>query len=198
MAETSVRLFIAIPVDPAVDRELNRIQATLRRNLPARALRWVKPGLRHLTLRFLGDTPRELLPLLQTALERCSAFPPFSLPLTRLGAFPAPHRPRILWLGLDDRAGHCRDLHRTLSQALAESGFAEEVQRFIPHLTLGRVKARLDPRRIDWEPAVAGIALEVSRVELIASELTPAGPVYRCLKQVQLIGESGKDSREKS
>ncbi|NIQ00776.1 MAG: RNA 2',3'-cyclic phosphodiesterase, partial [Nitrospinaceae bacterium] len=115
---------------------------------------------------------------------------PFSIPLGRLGAFPNAHRPRVLWVGLDDPEGHLLALQQSVEAQMVEMGFPPETKKSVPHLTLGRIKSpqgmgrlrkELEKNRsLDVDP------VHVTAMELIQSELTPAGSIYTVLEEFSL------------
>ena len=61
---SKIRAFIAIQLPANVINSLTHIQYLLAEQLPQDSVRWVKPHLSHLTLRFLGDTAESTLPSL--------------------------------------------------------------------------------------------------------------------------------------
>ena len=121
------RLFFAIPVpDPArrlVADLMDRVQASVG---DGRAkIRWVRVEGLHLTLRFLGQTPRERIPALQRMLDGIgAATPAFGVTIARAGAFPNPSRPRTLWLGIEAGADELATLARDLETGVAADGQA--------------------------------------------------------------------------
>ena len=56
------RLFIAIKPSQITLTSINAFQANLREKLPYRGIRWVRPELMHLTLLFMGDVDKSLIP----------------------------------------------------------------------------------------------------------------------------------------
>lgn len=141
-AEATERLFAAL-VPPA----------ELRTALHARALELLAPvasQLRipaapslHVTLRFFGDVDADAASALEHELRgRLDGAPAPELVLDATGAFGG-SRPRVLWLGVDDRtAPRLRELAARAERAAVASGLAPETRAHRPHVTLARVRPR--------------------------------------------------------
>ena len=99
-----VRAFIAIELPESVKSFLVKISAELK--LCGGPVKWVRPEGIHLTLKFLGSVPSDLLPRIQeAALPLFREQKPTQLHVSGLGAFPHLRRPRVIWAGLEDPAG---------------------------------------------------------------------------------------------
>jgi 2'-5' RNA ligase len=190
------RLFIAIPLPAEVKIEVEKAQGELRRAAPAECVRWTKPEQFHLTLRFLGDVEAEHLDALTRALQRaCAGFPPLPLRAERIGFFPDPRRPRVVWMGVRDADGKLPLLQQAVVSAVA--GFTREEPEggFAGHVTLGRVKAI---KRVEAEK-MAGLARGMAdrffggwtadKVQILRSELAPHGACHSTLAVVPLAGD---------
>jgi RNA 2',3'-cyclic 3'-phosphodiesterase len=192
-----IRAFIALPLPAEWSERLLEIARALQRRLPPHAVRWTRPDQMHLTLRFLGYLPPEQVTDLDAVLQGvggCHAG--FHLRRDRLGCFPDPKNPRVVWLGL---AGDCEVLGLLQSQLVRETqpwGDHSESRPFHPHLTLGRVnpltpelKRRLAERLEDL-PLPEFPDWEVRSFELMRSELRPEGARHTILAEIPLgIGQ---------
>ncbi|HLX35276.1 MAG TPA: RNA 2',3'-cyclic phosphodiesterase [Candidatus Limnocylindrales bacterium] len=189
------RLFFAVPVpDPArrlVGEVMDRVQASVG---DGRAkIRWVRVEGLHLTLRFLGPTPRDRLAGLSRALdELAAATPRFPVVIARAGAFPNPGRPRTLWLGIETGADRLAALAAELEAAITEDGPPLGTKPFAPHLTI----ARTDGLRAAAAAAAAlrdaAEALEArftaDRVVLYESHLGHGPARYEAVHEASLAG----------
>lgn len=179
MNEKQVRTFIAIALPDAVQESLGQVSAALARPLPPRAVRWVKPALMHITLRFLGDTAVSLLPAIAAQLDTITAQrAPFSLVVGGLGCFPNRKRPRVIWAGLQGDIAQAQGLVLALNELLLPLGWEPEKRPFRPHLTLGRVNDSRQLQGLNWEMEIEAMMVPVTAVHLIESQLRPSGPVY--------------------
>ena len=179
------RLFIATPVI-TLSAEIQKISADLRFRLRHDDIVWVKDDVRHLTLRFLGATPPQQVPLVRKALaEACAASEPFTLTINKIGVFGSHYRPEVVWLGFEHFEPF-RELFDMLEPKLLACGFDPNGGNFVPHITLGRIKGLHDKRRF-WEViaevrrAAVSQALEINTLNLYQSFLHKDGPEYRTL-----------------
>ena len=195
MAETNakpIRTFIAVKLPDDVIEGLREVQKSLKRE--GLDIKWVRPENIHLTLKFLGDIQASAAEGVGSALKAAAAeFPPLTLSAAGLGAFPSVKRPRVLWAGVGGDREVLARLHARIEQALYELGIEKENKTFKGHLTLGRIKGRVDPDlMID---AVGKYAHMASRgfvadtLYLIKSELKPSGPVYTDLVSARMGAE---------
>ena len=180
------RLFIAVELPEEALRAIERLQDGLVRTMPGDAVRWVRPEGIHLTLKFLGDVPREQIDGIQAALgEAVRGHPPFALRAEGLGAFPNTRRPRVVWVGVEGDVRRLKELRNDVEEHVAPLGYPTEDRSFTPHLTLGRVQRDASRRELD----AIGMAVEtntvgelarwqVDAVSLMRSELKPTGAVY--------------------
>jgi 2'-5' RNA ligase len=184
-----IRTFIAISLPESILQAIGKAQATLRES--RLHIRWVRQTGIHLTLKFLGDVERNNIEKIRAAIgraaERCS---PFTLHGEGVGVFPDRRRPRVIWIGMSGDVKSLAALQRDLESQLKGLGFPKEKRSFKGHLTLGRVKGRLDPARLG--KALEGLgpfkteSFTVQSVDLFQSTLRPDGAVYDRLAEIPL------------
>jgi 2'-5' RNA ligase len=181
------RLFVAVELPSDVLSALTRLQHELQRHVPG-GLRWVRPEGIHLTLKFLGETPRERVPSIQGAISgSVGGIAPHEVALGELGTFGG-RTPRVLWVNLGGETDSLLRLQRRVDSALDGLGYPSEKRPFSPHLTLARVKP--EAGREVAEPLAAAVrsvsvpaaAIPVREVSLMLSKLGPGGAVYRRLE----------------
>lgn len=189
----TLRTFIALPLPAIWIQQLAATIHELDEALPS-GVRWVAPGGIHLTLKFLGETDSRLAPRIVDALAEsfAEASSP-TLVLSALGTFPAGRNPRVIWAGVSGGVEGLGDLHTRAEQAVQEFGWSTDTRPFRPHLTLGRVRDRLNGRqRQRILDVVASARLPVistwrpDSVRLYRSVLTPHGAQYSILGEVQI------------
>ena len=185
MHESSAgRLFLGIPLP---DDVRGAVEAHLRtafgERLPGRA---VPPRNWHLTLRFLGDTPRDRFGSLMDALRGAELGSAFELSLAGLGAFPRPARATVLWVGVGDGRAEITALAGELERAARRAGFAAEEKPFSPHLTVSRVNPPADLRRaIEAAPPLEA-RMRVNEAVLFRSHLGGGPPRYEAMERFGL------------
>jgi 2'-5' RNA ligase len=179
-----IRCFIAIEMAAEVRQALATLQDSLIRDVERGAVRWVGPDNIHLTLKFLGDTEPAAVKQLGDVLQRLARkIEPFRFHLGKLGCFPNPRRPRVIWVGIEGDLEPLLGLQRAIENDLGALGWPAEERRFQPHLTLGRVK---DSRQVvaagyPWGRVQGAAEQRVTEVLLIESVLRPAGAQYTVL-----------------
>jgi len=193
----AIRAFIAIELPEAILAELDNIEARLKPQMPHDAIRWVKADSIHLTLKFLGQVPSDQLDLITSSLRGAvAAHAPFMLEIKDAGCFPSIHRPRVVWVGVEENEHRLHALQRAVENAIAPLGYPTEIRDFTPHLTLGRLARDVRPadqKRIGDVVQTAGVGSlgrwEVRQVALIKSDLKPSGAEYTVLTQAPLAGK---------
>jgi 2'-5' RNA ligase len=189
----ALRLFVAAPAPPAVQEAARETIAALR---GAGDVRWVGPERLHLTLKFLGNTDVEKVPLLRRVFaETANNFSPFVVSLGGVGAFPNVRKPQTLWLGFQGEAAPLIRLARGVEGAAASLGFPPEGRPFRAHLTLGRVRSAQGAAELGRRVAEAaarpdgaswGVEWPVFEFHLVRSDLRPSGPEYTVLERFPL------------
>jgi RNA 2',3'-cyclic 3'-phosphodiesterase len=125
------RLFTGLEVPSNLSLDLQIMQG----GIPG--ARWMDPSLHHLTIRFIGDIETGTARELALGLEALS-FRPFKLRLKGVGLFGG-NKPHSLYAGVEDspELRKLHDQHERLCQTL---GLAAEHRKFLPHVTLARLK----------------------------------------------------------
>jgi RNA 2',3'-cyclic 3'-phosphodiesterase len=127
-----MRLFVGLELP----RELRQRVALLSgAGIPG--ARWVPRENYHVTLRFIGETPRYLAEEIDHALAGLKA-PSFALTLAGIGTFTKGGRTQSLWIGVE-RSEPLERLQSKIETTLQRCGLEPERRRFQPHLTLARL-----------------------------------------------------------
>ena len=185
-----MRLFVALNItEPVRQRIATELLSPLAERMPG--VRWVRADTLHVTLAFLGERSeteaREAEALLRELAEGRTAP---TVTLRGLGVFPNVEAPRVVWLGIE-KPVDVRAIHRAFERERARLGLAAEGRAYHPHVTLGRVPA-------DVASSVAGPLAEIveasdfeatvrlESLDLMCSELTPAGPRHTLLAAAPL------------
>jgi RNA 2',3'-cyclic 3'-phosphodiesterase len=175
-----MRLFVAITPPPAVLGELETAVGPLRAAWPA--LRWTSPDAWHLTLAFLGEVSEDRAAALPPRLERAAhRHPVLSLSFGPGGAFPAPHRARVLWAGIQGDGAALTALARSVGAGARRAGAAppDEGRRFQPHVTLARCRQPADVAAlVESLAGYAGTPWTAAEIHLIRSHLGAGPPRY--------------------
>jgi RNA 2',3'-cyclic 3'-phosphodiesterase len=199
-----IRAFLAVEPSQELRAELALVQQELKHRIEPELKRdtrisWVQPAKIHLTIKFLGDVNEQIIDPLLGAIEQaigCQTV--VNVPLQRLGAFPRPHSPRVLWVGPPENwergaeARRIAEIHGAIEQACEGLSFLREAKPFSPHLTLARIKA--GERYVGVALAKGGVldrplslgSLAMESVVLMKSELRPTGSIYTKLWEARM------------
>ena len=184
-----MRLFLAINFAPELRDAIAAAAAPFREAVPA--VKWVRPALLHLTVKFLGEQPEEEVEPLRAALDEVAArHRAMELGFEGVGAFPNLRRPRVVWLGVEANP-RLELLYHDVEIACERLGFELEGKVFRPHVTLGRVKPGTPPDALRaLAPAASGPRVAestwVETLDLMASELSDRAPRYTVLHAAHL------------
>lgn len=200
-----MRLFVAVLLSDEARDRLAAVQKVLRSR--CEGVRWVKPELLHLTVRFLGDVGDGAVSSAAAAVERGAAeAEPFEMSVAGLGAFPPDGPVRVVWAGASDRSGRMAAMERGVRAALDRAGFPPEARAWSPHITLGRARARGWARasgtgRTDGsidsgrsiraaieDAAITALTQSVEELSLMSSVLGRNGPTYERVASARLGG----------
>lgn len=189
-----VRTFVAVELPQQVKDGLTGIQQDLKR-AGNDVVRWVTAEGMHLTLKFLGEIPVDMVSQVDAALEEAAAgIPPFGLATAELGFFPNATSPRVFWIDLKGDVPALLRLQENVELALNALGFRREARGFSPHLTLARFRDTAQPEKrkafgeeVVHRKASASLAFTVDGINLVKSILTPGGAIYARLTRVPLI-----------
>ena len=176
-----MRLFIAAILPVEIQEYLSGYINSLSKELDG--VKWERPEKLHITLKFLGSVDGSLVQPIASIIDRISQkYSTFDLNLTEFGTYPALRNPRVLYAGTSHN-DMLSEFQEQLDSALSEIGFEPEARKFIPHVTIGRVKNRI---RIKTAPELEKKSFTVSQIGLIKSELKPEGSVYTAVEIFEL------------
>jgi 2'-5' RNA ligase len=185
VASEEWRLFIAVPLPPAVREAVAGLVGRLRQVAPE--ARWQSPDTWHLTLVFLGQTPAREVPRLAEIINGVAASGrPFRTELRGAGSFGGGRRPLVAWIGVGAGAGELAVLAAQLEGAIDPR---RESRPLRPHLTVAR---EAPPRLVEaLQASMAarpGLSWTSDRLVLYRSVLGPRGSTHTELVSAPLGG----------
>ena len=190
--QDTLRLFIAIELSQEIHQNLTKLIQPLQIS-SSRSINWVKPENIHLTLKFLGDTPRrQIRPIIDLLARSTQDQSPIEIEVKGTGCFPSPRQPRVFWAGIETTAELAR-LQQKIDADLEGINIRSETQAFSPHLTLARVTDRCEPavsqtiyqKLAAYNTCSFGKIL-VKRITLFQSTLTRQGSIYSAQAYIPL------------
>lgn len=181
-----MRLFVAIELPPSLCETL----AALAIGLPG--ARWVEADNMHLTLRFIGEVNPAEAEDLDAELSALRA-PPAPVRLQGIGTFGQGRKIHALWVAAEKDPALVR-LQEAVESAVVRAGFPPERRKFVPHVTLARMK-NPDPARLEGfigaHNARPFAPFEADSVVLYRSHLTRDGAQYEALERYPLASPAG-------
>lgn len=191
MSMGNKRLFIASPLSGPALTELAAFE-TRRSCITAvmpYPIKWVPSENWHLTWVFLGNTPNEAIENMCRQLSGLlHGLEPLTLDLNQCAFWPSWKKPQLLVWHTQAIRGPVFDLARELEVAFLPGKRSR--QRWIPHITLARLKPQKDPIALHAKPvsqaAVQHIfpnpqSWHIQSIQVYESFLKPAGAEYQSL-----------------
>jgi 2'-5' RNA ligase len=180
-----MRAFISLELPAKIKAEIKTIQQDLKKaNIQAK---WVNPQISHLTLAFLGSIrPNQVEKISQVLEGTGSQIKPVNLYLLRLGCFPNPVKPRVIFVDLAGEKDKLEILNEKIRENLKKEKIWFDKKPFSAHITLGRIKKRKNLTQILKGLRVKKIKFQAKEIVLNKSELDPTGPAYTQLEKVFL------------
>ncbi len=188
-----MRTFIAIELPQETKNHLAKLQEQLKTT--GADVKWVTPHNIHLTLKFLGETNEKKIDKIKAILKlTAEGKKSFPVSLSSIGTFPNLDFPRIIWLGIDKGTAQIKELVEELEERIAKIGIPKEKRPFSSHITIGRIKSA-DKKELLIEALKNTSALleksplpefPADKITFFKSTLTPKGPIYEILKEVNL------------
>jgi RNA 2',3'-cyclic 3'-phosphodiesterase len=183
-----MRLFVALPIPQLVAQSIMLIQG----GVPG--ARWQTHEQLHLTLRFIGEVDGREAAMLDDALAGIEA-PAFDLQLHGVGQF-GHKQPHALWAGLR-KSEALERLQRKVDNAVRRVGQPQDAYKFMPHVTLARLRNPEGGKMIEWlthHALFTSSEFRVAAFHLYSSRLTSDGSVYAVEYEYSLEDEHGKTS----
>lgn len=184
---TQVRAFLAIEVPEELKLKIYKVIKEFKQ-IDAR-IKYVELENLHLTLKFFGEIDSEGIDVLcERIASVVSEFDGFNVNIKGCGAFPNTNRIKVIWLGLEND-GFVKKLHDELDKEFVKLGFDKD-RKFSTHLTIGRMKSAKGKDEVkstieDFRDIEIG-EMNVDRIVLKKSTLTPQGPIYEDLETFEL------------
>ncbi|HMO80961.1 MAG TPA: RNA 2',3'-cyclic phosphodiesterase [Pyrinomonadaceae bacterium] len=180
------RVFIAVDISDEARRWAAAYIDDLTRAFPKSGIRWVPPENMHLTLRFLGDTPEERIPMIAAELSRLVRDVE---PITVATGENASFGGRVLVIKIDDPDRKLADLKGRIESVCCKSGLEPETRKFDPHLTLARIKrpgAAPELAAKHKNSRIEPVESTIREIVIYESRLDPRGARYIPLHRIPL------------
>jgi RNA 2',3'-cyclic 3'-phosphodiesterase len=186
----NLRCFIAVGIPGPIKKGIGELIDILKKH--DSDVKWIMPENLHLTLKFLGSTAEDSLPVIEERLAAVTASQnQFYIKIHGAGVFPNKKHPRVIWVGMEDSEALVK-LQNEIDETMHLSGHKKDDREFRPHLTIGRVRAQEGLLNIineldNFKDKDFG-SFAVDGIKLMKSELKPGGAEYTCLKDLRFPG----------
>jgi len=163
-------------------------------------IKWVASQNLHLTVKFLGSVSSEKIEQVKAAApDAAREAAPLKVAVRGVGVFPDMKRPQVVWVGLTGDTRPLIDFHDVLDEHLEQAGFEKDERRFNAHITMGRIKSKVNTTRLaeamgqflEFESRAFGM----DKLVLYKSDLQPTGPVYTQIDVFPLGGSKPMDNK---
>jgi 2'-5' RNA ligase len=177
-----MRLFTALDLPAESRARLTELQSPEALNA-----RWSPSEQLHITVRFIGEVPREQAEQYEQVLSQIDAPPVECIPYG-LDVLPSRRNPSVLVVGLE-RTDDLMELYRAVSRALERQGLDPESRPYRPHVTLARlnqVSATAVHQFLDVHSDWSLPPFNAHAVHLYESTLTQDGAIHEHRRSVSL------------
>lgn len=181
-----IRAFIAIDI-PVSQKAIEVINELKKIQLNAKI---VETENLHLTIKFLGDTDENLIDKIGEIIsDVIRDMHSFEITLENMGVFPNQKYIKVVWIGVENTE-ILKKIAEKLDSKLSDLGFEKERRSFSAHLTIARIKSPKNKEKlIDLINKYQDTKFQeqkVNKIFLKKSVLTPEGPIYTNLKEIEL------------
>ena len=177
-----MRIFIAALLPEEVKAAVGEYIRVLKPR--CEGVRWEIHDNLHITLKFLGSVDDTRVAQVSSLIGNIVRnYHPFEMSVLNFGGFPDLGNPRILYIGLSENPD-LSSLESGMEEELEPLGFPKETHRFIPHVTIGRIKSRLGIK--EPLPVPEKCKFTIGEVGVIKSETGRDGSVYTPLDLFRL------------
>ncbi len=177
------RIFTAIRIKP--NQEIRNLIKYLSK---FNSTKTVEPENLHLNLKFLGEVKERELEKAKKAIKKLRGFGEFKAELSGTGAFPNKEYIKVIWIGVKTKEQEINKLARKTEKIYIDKEFQKRDKEYKPHITVARVKTKPDKkiREVFDKYDKTYKEIKIDEVELIESELTKKGPIYKTIEKVKL------------
>lgn len=192
MAKKKKRIFIGLPLPEKTKKVLVEIQDELKKDVSKEDVKWVEKENLHQTLVFLGYKNKDQREKIKDIMSKLEDFKALKLELYRLKFHPDQRRARIVWISLSEEDEKLTSYYHQLRLPMQLADIEFDT-RFSPHITLGRVR-QVQGKSLFSDKTVDRIqdffrerdkTFIIDKAVLYESELTPDGPIYKPLHEVE-------------
>ena len=178
-----MRLFIGVDLSQELKEKASLLLKEIEK--ADADIKFTSPENLHFNLKFIGDTEEKRIDEIKKALNDVSSkTKAFKITIDKIGVFPSWDYIKIIWIGMKEGSEDMKRLAELTDSSLHEIGFEKDGRKFVPHLTLGRVKSKRNKEKLASLLKILKSdigSMEVSEIILYESVLGAEGPTYKKL-----------------
>jgi 2'-5' RNA ligase len=181
-----MRAFLGISIPDELKHKILDVQ----RKFSDFDIKFVEPENLHFNLKFFKEIDNDNIEKLRLILEEIvKKYEPFEIEIKGLGVFPNKNYIRVVWIGVKEGCNTLVSLADEIQNSIESLGFLKE-GKFVPHLTLGRVRTARNKENLkgyveELQDVEIG-KMKVDEIKLFQSKLSPNGPVYEEVFNVKI------------
>ncbi|MBE6485613.1 MAG: RNA 2',3'-cyclic phosphodiesterase [Methanosphaera stadtmanae] len=184
-----MRTFLAIEIEPYIKNKIEESQEIIE-DSESSNIKFVEVENIHLTLKFFGEIDNTRIEQITDIVNQSiKDKETYTIKVVNIGAFPNIYNPRVIWTGIKDKNNTTVELIEELDKKFNKIGFKKE-KNYVPHITIGRVKSISDKEKLTQTLKKLNKKyhgkMEVKKIYLKSSKLTPNGPIYKNIKEFNL------------
>ena len=185
-----MRTFISIEIPENIKDNIEKSIGEMKLTLSP--LKWLDKKNLHITLKFLGWVVDDKMgDMISSVTDIAKDFGSIKMHFAGLGVFPDTKHPRVIWVGVNKGNDRVKELAEKIDTRLLSEGYRKEEEReFSPHLTIGRIKEKIDAEPLSkfmGKNAMTEFGeFTADHISVMKSTLKRSGPIYEEIKQVKL------------
>jgi len=180
------RCFLAIDIEPDLVQKIEKVQEKFKQT--NNNVKYVEKENLHFTLKFFGNINNkkinEIIEVIKKVLSKIDSETvntgKNTLFIEGIGTFPNDNYMKVLWISTEDN-NFLTNLQKELDLEFKKLGFKLE-KKFKSHLTIGRIRNLKNKKefkeKIDELKDIKIGKMNINKISLKKSELSPKGPIY--------------------
>ena len=189
------RCFLAIDIEPHLLEKIGEIQEEFKKT--NNNVKYVETENLHFTLKFFGNINNEKINEIIEVTEKVLSgidsetvnTGENTLAIEGIGTFPNENYMKVLWIGTAYNS-FLTNLQKELDSEFKKLGFKLD-NNFKTHLTIGRIRNLKDKKefkeKIKELRDIKVGKMDISKIFLKKSELTPKGPIYSDIETFNIL-----------
>jgi RNA 2',3'-cyclic 3'-phosphodiesterase len=184
-----MRTFVSIEIPDDIKKKISDLIEKAKLHLTP--IKWVENKNLHVTLKFIGQVEDDkIMSIIDCVKDSIKGTRPFSLSFAGMGLFPDAKHPNVLWVGIDKGSDKAKELSEKIECRITKEGYRGEEKDFTAHLTIGRIKEKIDIESLSKFVQKNGNvdlgSFKVGHISIMKSTLREAGPIYDEIEKITL------------